>query len=590
MDEATLARRAFTARLEHVRDHFLNRLQARLGGLAQPATAFVSQPEPKTIGSYARGRQLMAGNFLFAGYLVEAPGHSIWQIDSPTPAFEAQIQGFGWLDDLAAVGDKKARLLAQDWLMEWIDLYGRGKGDGWLPELAGRRLIRWINHAVFLLKSLEKDRSDRFFRNLARQARFVTKRWQSAPAGLPRFEALTGLIYSGLALEGCEMLVEPAMKSIADECVLRIDPDGGIPSRNPEELMETFTLLNWAASALSEEGNMPLRPHLLAIERIAPTLRALRHADGALARFHGGGRGQEGRLDQALAASGVRATSVSGLAMGYSRLSAGRTSIVVDASAPPAPQYSYNAHASTLAFELTSGRRPIIVNCGSGADFGTEWRRAGRATPSHSTLAIEGFSSSRFAPHGVAGDSLGDLLVDGPREVRVQQSAGLDGFSMLATHNGYAPTHGLLHVRRLDLSLDGRYLSGEDTLGALSETDRITFEALMNRTRLKGVRYDVRFHLHPDVEAEVDLGGTAISLSLKSGEVWVFRADGADSIDLDASVYLARGRLKPRATKQIVLSGTVLDYSGQVSWSLSRAQDGTRHVRDLEGDDPLALI
>ena len=73
MDEATLARRAFTARLEHVRDHLLNRLQARLGGLAQPATAFVSQPEPKTIGSYARGRQLMAGNFLFCRAIWSKP-------------------------------------------------------------------------------------------------------------------------------------------------------------------------------------------------------------------------------------------------------------------------------------------------------------------------------------------------------------------------------------------------------------------------------------------------------------------------------------------------------------------------------------
>ncbi len=586
MDDATLARRALMARLEQARDRLLNRLHARLSGFARPVTAFVSQPEPKTIGSFARGHQLMAGNFLFAGYLVEAPGRSIWQVERPSAAFEAQLHGFAWLDDLAAVGDGAARDTALRWIVEWIDIYGRGRGEGWLPELAGRRIIRWINHAVFILKGLDKGDSDRFFRNLGRQTLFLRRRWHSAPAGLPRFESLTGLIYAGLALEGSEKLVEPAMDAIARECEARIDLEGGIPSRNPEELTEAFTLLNWAAAALSEEGKMARNHHLLAIERIAPTLRALRHADGSLARFHGGGRGAEGRLDQALAVSGVRATSLQGLAMGFGRLSAGRSSVIMDASTPPQSQFSYHAHASTLAFELTTGRRPLIVNCGSGNQFGSEWRRAARATPSHSTLAIEGYSSSRFVP--AAG--LEELLVDAPKDVRVQSSTGVDGATLLATHNGYSPTHGLLHVRRLNLTPEGKCLSGEDTLGALSEPDRVTFEELMNQSAMRGVRFHLRFHLHPDVLASVDLGGTAVSLVLKSGEVWVFRHEGQAAVSLEASVYLESGRLKPRVTKQIVLSDTVMDYSSNVSWSLARIEEGKRHVRDLADGDPLAMV
>ena len=582
MDDATFARTALTSGVAQLRNRLLNRYHARMAGFARQATAFVSQPEPKTIGSFAKGHQLMARNFLFAGFLVEGRDKSIWDINMPDDAFEAQVHGFGWLDDLAAVGDSSARDLALIWLTEWIDRYGKGRGPGWTPELAGRRTIRWINHALFLLNGSDKKASQLYFENLARHTRFLSKRWLAAPAGMPRFEALTGLIYAGISLEGYGGLVSPAARAIAQECSDCIEPDGGISTRNPEELMELFTLLNWSAAALSEEGQMPQKTHLLAIERIAPTLRALRHSDGTLARFHGGGKGQEGRLDQALASSGVRSTLNSGLAMGFARLSAGRTSVVMDASPPPSIAQSYNAHASTLAFELTSGRRPFIVNCGSGVDFGPEWRRAARATQSHSTLAIDGYSSSRFISRKADLPYSGDLLVEGPGDVRVQQSSGLDGMTVLATHDGYSKTHGLLHVRRLDLSIDGRELAGEDTLGALSESDRITFEDLMNETRLRGVAFAVRFHLHPDVEPEIDLGGSAVSLSMKSGEVWVFRYDGPAGLSIDPSVYLERGRLKPRATKQIVLTDTVLDYSSQVRWSLTRAQDGKRHIRDLD--------
>ncbi|MCA8867038.1 MAG: heparinase II/III family protein [Rhodobacteraceae bacterium] len=583
MDDQALARPALRTRVALAQNRVLNRLYARLGGLARPVTALITQPEPKTIGSLVRGRQLIEGRFMFAGQLVRAPDASIWQLDSPDAGFETQIQGFVWLDDLAAVGDRSARELAQGWLIEWIDLYGRGKGPGWLPELAGRRMIRWINHALFLIKDMDRDQTDRFYRNLARQARFLAKRWRSAPMGLPRFEALCGLLYAGLALEGQQKVVTSTARRLAQECARRIDQSGAIPSRNPEELMEIFSLLTWAASALGEGGHMPGAAHMQAIMRIAPCLRALQHADGSLARFHGGGRGVAGRLDQALALSGIRAGPRSGLAMGFARLSAGRSSIIVDADIPPRGDDALTAHASTLAFELTSGRRPIIVNCGSGVEFGTAWRRAARATPSHSTLAVDRYSSSRFA-RAHAG-VIHERLVDGPDQVRVQQYSGHEGSAFMASHNGYAKTHGLHHMRRLDLSLDGRELRGRDTLGALSEKDRIRFEELQKREGGDGIRFDIRFHIHPDIEAEIGLGGTAVSLALKSGEVWVFRHHSDASVALDASVYLERGRLEIRATKQIVLSDIVLDYSSQVSWSLTRAQDGNKHIRDVEPDD-----
>lgn len=259
------------------RVRWANRWHAHRAARARPATGFVSQPEPRTIGAYARGKQLVAGNFLFAGHHVADPDGSIWQITAPTPEFAEELQGFAWLDDLASLGDHEARNRAQAWLTEWIALFGGGKGGpGWTPpDLAGRRLIRWINHALFLMRGQEGgDDSFAFFRSLGgQQTIFLSKRWQAAsPGGLPpRFEALTGLIYAGLSLTGMEEHVDPAMQALAHECADQIDAQGGIPTRNPpEELLEVFTLLNWAAMALSEGGRMAASDHVAAIERIAP--------------------------------------------------------------------------------------------------------------------------------------------------------------------------------------------------------------------------------------------------------------------------------------------------------------------------------
>ena len=568
---------------------FANRLQAKRAARARPATGFVSQPEPRTIGAFARGKQLIAGNYLFAGHLVNSPSAGLWDVPPPSQGFSEETQGFIWLDDLASVGDGEARKRAQAWVLGWIDNYGRGDGDGWTPDLTGRRLIRWINHAIFLIAGMDSDQSRAFFRSLGQQTIFLSRRWHAATPGLPRFEALTGLIYAGLGLEGMERHVAPAVKALARECAEQIDHEGGIPTRNPEELLDVFTLLNWAALALSESGRQAPADHVGAIERIAPTLRALRHADGGLARFHGGGRGLEGRLDHALATSGVRAGQTTELSMGYTRLNAGRTSLIVDTAPPPAGMASANAHASTLAFELTSGRRPLVVNCGSGAHFGADWHKAGRATPSHSVLGLAGLSSSQLGAARNYGGGAKVFLTSIPAKVHLQRLTEDNGSGVVAAHDGYIKSHGLTHMRRIEMGDTGRGVSGEDTLAAVSDADQARFDRAMDQVALQGIPFSIRFHLHPDVDAALDLGGTAVSMALRSGEIWVFRFEGRGELALESSVYLEKTRLKPRKTKQVVLSGVAMDYATRIRWTLAKAQETPLVLRDLERGDTAEL-
>jgi uncharacterized heparinase superfamily protein len=101
---------------------------------------------------------------------------------------------------------------------------------------------------------------------------------------------------------------------------------------------------------------------------------------------------------------------------------------------------------------------------------------------------------------------------------------------------------------------------------------------------IDGIPFTLRFHLHPDVEAELDLGGAAVSLTLRGGEVWVFRHGQEANLTLEKSVYLESGRLKPRATKQIVLSSRVTDYGSAVSWSLAKPTDAPRAPRAPASD------
>ena len=126
---------------------------------------------------------------------------------------------------------------------------------------------------------------------------------------------------------------------------------------------------------------------------------------------------------------------------------------------------------------------------------------------------------------------------------------------------------------------------------ALDDAGKRRFDRALDAMKLRGIPFDIRFHLHPDVDVSVDLGGSAVSMALKSGEIWIFRGDGSASLTVETSVYLETGRLKPRATKQIVLSGRVMEYATRTRWSLAKPQDSPIGVRDLaeDGQRPVAL-
>ena len=558
-----------------------DRYAAFVSGYARPAGGFVSQPEPRSIGLYARGKQLTSGNILLAGHLAEAPGAAIWDI-TPVPAlaggFQAEAQGFAWLDDLAAFGTPGAQALAQDWTWGWINRYGTGRGPGWTPDLTGRRIIRWVHHATFLLSGRNAGGAQAFYRALARQSAYLSRRWQAAAPGLPRFEALTGLVYAGISLIGMGRLVPPAIAALAAACEADIDREGGIPTRNPEELLEVLTLLTWTARALSEAGQPVPAALSGAITRIAPALRTLRHADGDLARFHGGGKGMEGRLDQALAAAGARPGQPAAVAMGFARLSGRRTSVIVDASSAPGGRAALTAHASTAAFELTSGRRPLVVSCGSGTSFGPAWQQAARATPSHSVLTLDEASSSRFGARGEALEHLAS--VTGSRLI-----PGAEGTDLYIAHDGWAASHGLTAGRSLTLAQDGRRLSGVETLIALTAVARRRFEDMMTLTRMEGAGFAIRFHLHPEVDAALDMADTAVSMALRSGEIWIFRFSGPAILTLEPSAYLEKGRINPRPCTQIVLRGQARGFETRIGWTLAKAKDTPLAIRDLEGAD-----
>ena len=360
-------------------------------------------------------------------------------------------------------------------------------------------------------------------------------------------DGLTGALAVGLALSGHAAIARAATTALTRLAQTGFTNDGTLVSRAPDQLADMFARLVWAAEALPD----PPPPLIDRISILAASLRGLRLGDGRLTRIHGSGIGDVAHLDQALARSGTRHTSRPKLTMGVARLAAGRAIVLIDCAPPPAGRLATQAHAGTLGFEMSAGRKPILIHQGPGD-------MAMRDTAGHTAVSIARMPSSGFARKGRT-----PALLRPPAIVTCERAIDRVGQWLLASHDGYVPGFGLTHERRLFLAPNGEDLRGEDTLSAQSSRDQAK---LATRLAEGSLTATARFHVHPGIVLE--RRDEDILLYLPNGHIWsMWHSEPARLLP---SLYTAHRDGHTRDTMQIVIDAQISDMSARVNWVFRR--------------------
>jgi uncharacterized heparinase superfamily protein len=517
-------------------------------GHSAPAALAAALPDPWP-GDPELGNAIFQGRFHFAGHEVTAPNQPPWRLRAEDPAWMRELHEFGWLGHFRAVGGAAASQHARRLVRSWIDLCGEWEPLLWEPDVLGRRLVAWTGHAGFLLQGADPHFQQQFLDNLARQWRHLGRAAGSARPGRQALAVAMGLLMGALALGGRAARTGRGLALLRREIAAQVLADGGHVSRAPSRQMAMLRDLVQLRDAFRAAAHAVPAALQDAIERMAPMLRACRHGDGGLALFNSGLAETAEAVEATLAQAEVPGRPLDeALASGFQRLACGRSVLIADVGPPAALPPASEAHAGALSFEFSSGRHRLVVNCGSGAGRGADWRSAMRVTAAHSTLTVEDTNNMEFVGAGRRPPK--------PSAVAAERNRDDEGNLWLdARHEGYRQGFGLAHRRRLFLGAEGADLRGEDRLEAddagASERD-----------------FRIRFHLHPEVKASLVEAGAQALLRLPSGEGWRFRAAGAD-VSIEESVYLG-WRETIRRTEQIVLSARTTGAGAAVKWAFRK--------------------
>ncbi len=508
----------------------------------------VATPRDPILGEAERANAFFQGHFDLAGQRVQSTNRAPWDVPPPSADFAVALHGFVWLRDFrAAATSLTARKTARDLIRNWALRHRNWDPFTWRIDILSRRIWAWLCSAEFLLTDADPLFRQEFLASLHRQSRHLAATARRAPAGLQRLEAMAALLIVAVFLSGRRRGIQRAREALLAEIEAQILPDGGHVSRNPLSMVRAFEVLVCLRAALAVHRVDIPGALVGAIDRIAPTLRMLRHGDGGFAVFHGGHEGNKGDVETLLRLSDAESKpSNSAPYAGYERLTAGRSLVILDSG--PQDARARSTYAGPLALELSVGRDRVVVNCGPWPGEDENWHKASRATAAHSTLVIDDRSAATTPPRG------------GSTEAALRGVA-TDSHWVEARSDGYVNRFGVAHRRRLHLARDGYELVGEDTLDAAKPEGQLPMAQ----------NVVLRFHLHPLVKASPIRNGDEILLALPSGAGWSFAALGGQP-QLEDSIYIGHGH-EARRSQQIVVTVPLDKGTGRTTWRFARIED-----------------
>jgi uncharacterized heparinase superfamily protein len=506
---------------------------------------------------------IYAGRWVFSGEGVDVEGFSVFDAEPPSEGWSRQLHGFGWLRHLRASDVDLARPQARGLIDEWVRYSNYHDNVAWEPDVVARRVSAWLAQTPLFLEGCDYAFYRRFMRSITRQVRYLRRAAYDSTPGMPRLRIMIALAAASLSMSDQSRMARQIARRLDLELVNQILPDGGHVSRNPAAILEAMIELLPLRQAYTARGLQPSRILVSAIDRMMPMLRFFRQGDGAFAHFNGMGETATDQVATVLAYDDVRGgLSANAPHSGYQRVDAGSTTLIVDTGRPPPIDYSLQAHAGCLAFEMSVGRERLILNCGVPRPDAIALRRLARTSAAHSTVTLNDTSSCRFLTRSTIGEWFGEAIVSGPTRIDVERESGPGSKVLLMRHNGYVDRYGIIHERRLSLSDAGDRLEGVDSF--LSPSGNPV-------SRSGKDIFAIRFHLHPSVRVDYTSDGRAVVMELPGGDRWEFETDELE-VEIEESILFSDTRGN-RATDQIVIYGRV-QQTPSLGWHLHRTAIG----------------
>lgn len=346
-----------------------------------------------------------------------------------------------YFDDLNAARAEQREAWHRRLISSWVAHVPAGSGTGWEPYPLSLRLVNWIKWSLSG-NALPTEA----ILSLAVQARWLTRRIEWHILGNHLFSNAKALVFAGFFFSGteAERWLRAGAKILSHELQEQILGDGGHFERSPmyhsialEDVLDLINLIRCAGGDPGAHAGGLLADLEAKVAPMMRWLKAMCHPDGQISFFNDATMGiapAPAELERYAASLGFDVAPVaSGLTdlpvSGFVRIAASAAVVIADVGRVGPDYLPAHGHADTLSFEMSIGRRRLIVNSGTSV-YGTgAERQRQRGTAAHSTVVVAGTDSSEVW----SGFRIGRRA----RPFAVQHEASDQGLQLQGSHDGY---------------------------------------------------------------------------------------------------------------------------------------------------------
>ena len=220
----------------------------------------------------------------------------------------------------------------------------------------------------------------------------------------------------------------------------------------------------------------------------------------------------------------------------------------MDIAPPPSSKFSSKYQSGALSFEINSNGKKLISNCGNYENKQNKLVELSKSTAAHNTLIIDDNSSCKYKKYNnnyFANTSLKILK----KNIIFEK----DYWKINASHDGYYKKYNIIHEREIEFYPEQFKFIG---------TDKI-----FNKKSNLNIKFDVRFHLEPDVKVMKTQDNKAILIELND-EGWKFTCNNYD-INIDNGLYFGNKNSYTQ-NQNFFISGITSNQNENIVWELSK--------------------
>jgi uncharacterized heparinase superfamily protein len=469
----------------------------------------------------------------------------IWQNNIEYDDFE-KLNNFFWFFSLDLKSSKKT---TQTVVNNWINKNYRYNKKSWNFDITSKRIISWLSNHQLTYENCSEDFKKRFNQSVQKQANHLLNELKKISEVEDKIVGCAAIILTGLVYKNEDKYLNNGLNFLKKIIKSAINNQGFPKSRNIKQLIFYLKYFVIIREWLKESQN--IIPNYIdeIIYYLGQNYAFVWQNIKQDILFNGNYISNNNDFDQYLKRFGYIFKNENKEIAGYAILRNKKIILAMDIGENPNNNFSKFYQSGALSFEIFSNGKKLITNSGYFNNEENKLNKLSKSTALQSTLSIEDYSSCDFKKFGKS-----NLIIDkGVHIIKKNVVFESNYWKISGSHDGYLKKFNTIHERDIEFYPEQMKFIG--------------FDKLLMKNKSQSIKFDIRFHLEPNVKAMKTQDNKSILIELED-EGWKLNCENFD-INIDNGLYLGI-KNSYKKNQNICISGRSKEKNQTIKWEFTR--------------------